>query len=233
MMPDSTRYLHRPDELHIVDPSGTTLKPGYLFSESGVRVRRPNFGPSLRICMRGSGKVTEANIQQMNGGTADRVYVGPWTIGGRGVFAARYFSTGEMIAPIVTVREISADSLLRENENREHCTYVDGRVLLVAEPLCFTNHSSDPNAYESFNGMRSNLKTRRHVAEGEEITVDYLINNECGDCWVCRCGATRCRGETEPSFFHLPIAIQREYAPLLAEWLIRKHERAIAALIDQ
>ena len=65
--------------------------------------------------------------------------------------------------------------------------------------------------------------TRREVSAGSELTTDYLINNQGGDSWPCRCGAARCRGETGESFFSLPDEFQREYLPLLAPWFRKRY----------
>jgi hypothetical protein len=58
----------------------------------------------------------------------------------------------------------------------------------------------------------------RGGAMSREITLDYRIDNPGGDSWPCRCGASRCRGQTGRSVFTLPEAFQREYLPLVAPW---------------
>ena len=143
--------------------------------------------------------------------------------GGQGVFAARDIAAGDAIVAMQYLREITSEDPRRPGENPEHCAYVDGRVFFVGPPACFTNHSCDPNAYEAFDGLVCTLTARRAIPRGDEITVDYLINNEGGNSWPCRCGAARCRGETGTSFFHLPESFQREYRPLLAGWFVAKY----------
>ena len=98
------------------------------------------------------------------------------------------------------------------------------------EPDRYYNHSCDPNAYLRFVGSRTEVVARRNIAAQTEVTIDYLINNSGGNSWPCHCLASRCRGETGESFFTLPNAIQREYAPLLAPWFVRNHHAEIAAL---
>ena len=73
---------------------------------------------------------------------------------------------------------------------------------------------------------------RRSIDPGEELTLDYLINNEGGDSWACLCGAARCRGRTGVSFFDLPPMFRREYAPLLAPWFIRRNAERLDELPD-
>jgi hypothetical protein len=63
--------------------------------------------------------------------------------------------------------------------------------------------------------------TRRELVTGTELTIDYLINNQGGDSWPCRCGADRCRGETGKSFFSLPDEFQREYLPASCPMVLR------------
>ena len=151
---------------------------------------------------------------------------------GLGIFALRRFTAGETIRQTEYVREITETQPLRpeDGERADHCTYLDGRVLLVAFPDRHMNHSCDPNAFYSFDEGVSRCMARRRIEPGEEITVDYLINNPGGDSWPCNCDARRCRGHTGRSFFTLPVAVQREYLPLLAPWFRRKFADRIAAL---
>lgn len=106
----------------------------------------------------------------------------------------------------------------------------DGRYLLVGEPDRYLNHSCDPNAYKRYTQSRIELIARRTIEVGDEITLDYLINNAGGDTWPCHCGATRCRGMTGTSFFDLPEEFQREYFPLLAPWFKRRYVDRLAHL---
>jgi SET domain-containing protein len=94
----------------------------------------------------------------------------------------------------------------------------------VSQAVC------DPNAYVLYEGDRSFLVARRDIAVGEEITCDYNINITGGTAWPCHCGAARCGGTTVGDFFRLPLDIQREYRPLLAEWFVRSHRDRLRAL---
>lgn len=150
-------------------------------------------------------------------------------IGGFGVFAVRSFDAGALIRELNLGREITRDMPLRpgEGERLEHCTVVDGRLFLVGSPDRYFNHSCDPNAYLRFAPARTEVIARRSIGKGDELTLDYLINNAGGDSWPCRCGAFRCRGETRRSFFDLPEAVQREYLPLLAPWFLARYSREL------
>ena len=77
-----------------------------------------------------------------------KVAVGHTEDKGRGVFAARAIRAFEAVALVEYVREVTAESPLLECERYEHQIYLpDGRVYLVAEPMCYTNHSCEPNAF--------------------------------------------------------------------------------------
>jgi SET domain-containing protein len=163
---------------------------------------------------------------------SEDVVVRPSGIEGLGLFAARAFAAGERIRRLVVAREITPDAPLREElgERADHCDYPDGRVVLLAFPDRTVNHSCDPNAWEQYDGETAYLAARRAIAEGEEITCDYNLNITGGTSWPCRCGAARCRGVTVGDFFLLPLEIQKEYRPLLADWFVRRHAERIAAL---
>jgi len=156
-------------------------------------------------------------------------------IGGLGVFAVRSLGAGELIRELELGREITRDTPLRpgDGEYPEHCTVVDGRLFLVGSPDRYFNHACDPNAYLRFAPTRTEVIARRKIEEGDELTIDYLINNAGGDSWPCRCGAPRCRGETHRSFFDLPEALQREYLPLLAPWFLRRHSRELERIASE
>jgi SET domain-containing protein len=153
------------------------------------------------------------------------VEVRPSGIEGLGIFATRAFAAGERIRQVNVVREITADEPLREDlgERSDHCSYPDGKMVLIGPPDRHVNHSCDPNAYKTFAGDQTYIVARRAIAKGDEITVDYAINITGGSSWPCHCGAARCRGETTGDFFALPDDIQAEYRPLLADWFVRRH----------
>ncbi|MEJ2090064.1 MAG: SET domain-containing protein-lysine N-methyltransferase [Gammaproteobacteria bacterium] len=163
---------------------------------------------------------------------ADRVVVRPSAKGGWGSFARVVFSPDERIRERFVVREVTDDHPLSPTDNPEHAFRADGRMWLAGPPDCYLNHSCDPNAYIEYTGEHIHLIARRAIEVGDEITLDYLINNEGGSSWPCACGAPRCRGETGVSFFHLPEAVQREYFPLLAPWFRRRHADRLARLTD-
>lgn len=161
------------------------------------------------------------------------VEVKPSRIEGLGVFARQAFKAGECIRRINVVREVTPEAPIREDlgERIDHCDYPDGRMVLLGFPDRHYNHSCDPNAYVRYENGDCYLYARRFISAGEELTCDYSMNITGGTSWPCHCGAKRCRGETTGDFFKLPMDIQREYMPLLADWFVRRN-RAAVAMID-
>jgi len=165
------------------------------------------------------------------------VIVKPSSVQGLGVFAARDFAPGERIRQVNIVREVTAETPIREDagERIEHCAYPDGKVVLWGYPDRHVNHRCDPNAYALEEGDGSQVVyvvARRAIHAGEEITFDYNVNISAGSSWPCNCGAARCLGETVGDYFRLPLDRQIEYLPLLADWFIAKHRPQITALRD-
>lgn len=150
--------------------------------------------------------------------------------GGYGVFATQTIEENTTIRRRIVMREITEENPLAKTERAEHVSFIDGRLYLVGEPDCYLNHSCNPSAYLKFDGPDIWLIARRPITEGEEITLDYLINNSGGDSWDCNCGSSRCRGKTGHSFFDLPHQFQKDYLPLLADWFRKANEQKVAML---
>ena len=163
--------------------------------------------------------------------SVDGIEVRGSSIEGLGIFALRSLSRGQQIRTFNVVREITVDAPLRPElgERRDHCDYPDGKVVLIGPPDRHLNHSCDPSAWLRYVGARCHIVARRHIGVGEEITCDYSINLTGGDTWPCHCGAERCRGRVVGDFFQLPNELQREYAPYLADWFLRRHREALRA----
>ena len=74
--------------------------------------------------------------------------------------------------------------------------YVDARK--NANLSRFINHSCDPNCILMqiiVNGyVRNGIFAKREIAAGEMLSYDYQFDTKQGDRFVCRCGATNCRG---------------------------------------
>lgn len=152
---------------------------------------------------------------------------------GKGVFATERVRGGDAVLVLDTSRVIDEDHSLRpeEDEQEDHLVFLaGGKVVLLPEPERHLNHSCDPNAYVHTVDNEVRVVVRRPIQAGEEVTIDYLINTHGGSSWRCRCGADRCRGQLETSFFELPIRFQREYLPILEAWFVEEHREEIEQL---
>jgi hypothetical protein len=154
------------------------------------------------------------------------IHVAPSGIEGRGLFAARAFSQGEVILRIAHDRVVQPGEPVPADFADKHY-WIDnlpgGRLLLMNEPERYINASCDPTAFTRFVNGNCDVVARRAIPLGVEITTDYLICSHNDDPWVCACGASRCRGQNPSSYFELPESFQREYEPLLHDWFIAEH----------
>ncbi len=101
-------------------------------------------------------------------------------IEGLGVFALRSFREGERIRCIRHEREITPQSPLQDGELLEHCSYPDGRTVLVGFPDRHVNHSCDPNCYKLYEDDSVSMVARRSISLGEELTFDYNLESVNG-----------------------------------------------------
>lgn len=157
-------------------------------------------------------------------------------IEGLGVFALRTFTPGETVLTLDTSRVVDNEHPLRAElgEVDSHSTVLGGdTVVLLPAPERHLNHSCDPSAALRTVGGEVRVIARRRIWKDEEVTLDYLVNTHGGTRWECRCGAARCRGLLEASFFDLPVALQLAYLPLLEPWFVERHADQVHALEEQ
>jgi SET domain-containing protein len=126
-----------------------------------------------------------------------RLRVGPSRIHRWGVFAE------EWIPPRRKVIEYTGERVSRREAKRrsqrplvylfELDPYwcVDGAVGGSGAELI--NHSCDPNLYAVILRGHVLYMSRRAIAPGEELTIDYRLDHDI-DPVSCRCGAPNCRG---------------------------------------
>lgn len=85
--------------------------------------------------------------------------------------------------------------------------YVDARV--NANLSRFINHSCDPNCMLTqivVNGyVRNGIFAKKDIAAGEILSYDYQFDTKQGDRFVCRCGATNCRGTMKGGTYKSPV----------------------------
>ena len=109
---------------------------------------------------------------------------------GKGVFALRDFTKGDMVVKGIVDKVI---------ERRGERTFtIHGVHVVLAGPACLVNHSCDPNCMHVFNEFGTfDLIARRDIDTGEQITHDtsayeYEVEHFSQKCL---CGSDNCRGE--------------------------------------
>jgi SET domain-containing protein len=131
-----------------------------------------------------------------------RVVVAESPIEGCGLFAAEPVERGAVVlrlgGRLVSSAELT--DLIAWADGDPSASYIDTvtiaedahLVLPAGTTAHFANHSCNPTLWhvDAFD-----LATRRDVARGEELTVDYATNSGAdGLDLACRCGSSLCRG---------------------------------------
>lgn len=124
------------------------------------------------------------------------------SIEGNGLFATTDLAEGVLVirlgGRLVTTRELA--ELFGTAASDPAKPYIDTitvhedthLVLPLGSPVHFGNHSCDPNVWHV---GPYELATRRPIAGGEELTMDYGTNSGISSfAMVCRCGSSLCRG---------------------------------------
>jgi hypothetical protein len=89
-------------------------------------------------------------------------------------------------------------------------------------PGWFLNHSCDPNCVLS---GRSEVRSRRRIAGGEELTIDYSTNvGWDGFEMSCRCGSANCRGVIR-SYAFLPEELKKRYGRNVSPFLLEEKNK--------
>jgi len=147
-------------------------------------------------------------------------------IEGRGLFAARRFAAGEVVAVLGgRVVDDQAFGALARREASVSAEAIEEGWHLVQEdddPLRFGNHSCDPNLWLV---DEVTLVARRAIAADEEITSDYATMT-VDPTWrmPCRCGAEACRGVVTGRDWEDP-EVQHRYAGHFVPFLGRRIAR--------
>jgi hypothetical protein len=127
----------------------------------------------------------------------EKVEVRDSPIAGCGLFTTVAMMPGVVMA--ILCGRLVSDATLRTMLEHANGTYTDtvslhenvNLVLPAGTPLHWGNHSCDPNLWWV---DPLSLATRRHVAAGAELTVDYGTLTDSPDFEMeCNCEASMCR----------------------------------------
>jgi uncharacterized protein len=145
------------------------------------------------------------------------VAVGPSRIEGTGLFARRALPEGETV--LVLGGTVVDDAELARLTRHSSLAVGEAINLLQDEddPARYGNHSCDPNLWLA---DEVTLVTRRPVAAGEELTVDYATMTVAPWEMECRCGAVSCRGVVTGDDWRRPELRQRyagRFSPFIDE----------------
>ena len=134
---------------------------------------------------------------------------------GEGVFATRRFDVGET----VLVRPIER----RLDANTSHAFQVGtNEFVLLGGFGPKVNHSCDPNCGVRLSEADTvDLVARRMIMPGEEIAIDYAMNNYSIEYFPrsCQCGSEVCRGSVS-GWKDLPDDRKQAYEGLIAPYLL-------------
>lgn len=98
------------------------------------------------------------------------VIIGKGNITGKGVYANRDFTNGEVVIQyhLIALTKKEFENLPKSEQKFTHIHY--GQIYLYSKPERYVNHSNNPNTYQ-------NLETKcdvalRDIKKGEMITTD-------------------------------------------------------------
>ena len=112
-------------------------------------------------------------------------------INGKGVFANRDFSKGEVVLEWSRTSDILTKEQVNSlpEEKKKYVSFHEGKFYFFKAPGVFMNHSCEANT-KAVNACDIAV---RDIKEGEEITCDYVAENVPGLKLVCKCGTPKCR----------------------------------------
>jgi SET domain-containing protein len=163
----------------------------------------------------------------------ERVVVAASAIHGRGLFAAGDLDEGTIVVRLGG-RRVTTDELTRLMDDVRAdpaAPYVDTitldedvhLVLPSGSMAHFGNHSCDPNLWHS---SALELATRRAIAAGTELTLDYGTNSGAPRFDMdCACASRTCRGRITGDDWRRP-ELQRRYGAHWTPALLARIRRA-------
>ncbi|HUR33962.1 MAG TPA: tetratricopeptide repeat protein [Vicinamibacterales bacterium] len=129
--------------------------------------------------------------------TPYRLFVRPSAIHRVGVITDDAIPRGRKVIEYTGERISRRESGRRWNPKRSYLFEIDDRVHLDGaiggSGAEYINHSCDPNLKTRILREHILYFSRRPIARGEELTVDYRYDADT-DIMPCRCGAPTCRG---------------------------------------
>ena len=149
-------------------------------------------------------------------------------IEGNGLFATEDLPSNMVVIRLAgrLVSSPELASLIGEAKADPSAAYVDTLtiyedvhlVLPPATKVHFGNHSCDPNMWHV---GPYDISTRRRVAAGEELTIDYgTQSGASGFSMTCDCGSPQCRRVISSNDWRLPYLQERyrnHWVPALEE----------------
>jgi uncharacterized protein len=151
--------------------------------------------------------------------------VGPSPIEGRGLFARRPITPGEIVAikgghilhrrALDRVRSRVAESSIQIADG----FYIGARTRAeMRQNKLYINHSCAPNL-----GLVGQIVfvALRAIRRGEELTYDWAMEENRPARFLCRCGATRCRQVLTGRDWQQP-RLQRKYRGFFSPYLVAK-----------
>jgi uncharacterized protein len=129
------------------------------------------------------------------------VSVGASSIAGRGLIAVAPLSAGDVVVRfggrLVSLQELHALFEVAAARGLYVDTIAVDRdvhlVLPAGTAAHFANHSCDPTLWRI---GTYELATRRAIAPGDELTVDYAsLSDDPAFAMTCTCGSANCRGD--------------------------------------
>lgn len=152
---------------------------------------------------------------------------------GKGVFANRFFSTGEKILEFRGRLYHKSEYMRKVCYERCHFLQIDTDWFLGPTRTIdnFVNHSCDPNSGYFVVGRKAFLVAIKPIHIGEEVTFDYSTSM-AEDFWEmdCGCGSAKCRVRIR-DFKYLPKELQEYYLGLgiVPEFVIK----SLGNILDQ
>ncbi len=134
---------------------------------------------------------------------------------GDGVFATRDFAPGETVMVCVAAAPAACNDVHANQVSATDWVHEQGLAPMI-------NHSCDPNCgVRRVDGGDFELRARRPIAAGEEITFDYAMRNHVVEHvpQACLCGTAACRG-TITGWRDLPADRKAAYGDLVAPYLL-------------